>query len=112
MRSFKRSILAGFFLCATGFIGIIHAQSLRDLAEPAGLLIGAYDSGLDWDDRLFPIWLGPPEYATTLAGEFNTMVINVSMPSVQNQQGVFDFEYPDSAILAKGLILYLQWSAD
>ncbi len=98
MKSFKRTILAGFFLCLTGVIGILQAQPLRDLADNAHLLFGSYDTGLDWDNRLFPIWLGPPEYAATLAGEFNTMVINVSMPSIQNHQGVFDFEYPDSAI--------------
>jgi endo-1,4-beta-xylanase len=81
-------------LCGNG----ANAQPLRDLADAAGLLIGSYDTGLDWDDRPFPIWEGPSAYATTLSREFNTVVINVSLPTMQPERGQFFFDYADSAI--------------
>ena len=90
-------------ICAVAFLVSLsgtgsHAQPLRELADANGLLIGAYDSGLDLDDRPFPIWVGPPAYASTLAREFSAVVINVSMPTMQPERGEFYFEYADSAI--------------
>jgi len=95
--------------CTLVLCVLINAQPLRNLADSNCIIMGTYVEGFDnYVDSLppngplninIPLLMTSNSYANIVATEFNAVVVNVGMTTIQSGgPGTFDFEWQDSLI--------------